>query len=1049
MLPVQAAHFPVSTPPVELDPSLTLMRLSTVRVAAASAATVAFLSCAEAPTAPPRAASVGTLVQASSVARPQVVISQIYGGGGNTGAPFTNDFVELFNPGSTPVVMTNWSVQYASSVGSNWSRANVSGTIQPGGYFLVSLAGGATGVALPTPDVVGGTGVNLSGTTGKIVLVSNASTILAGTTCPTSDVGVVDRVAYGTGTGTGSCVTEWGGRAPAPSNSTSISRKEGGCAFTGSATADFQAGAPAPRNSASPAITPCAGGPTGPTVVSVTLSATTASLFVGDTLRLLATPRDSAGDPLAVSVSWSSSPSSTASVSSTGLVTALAAGGATITASAGGQSATATVTVSAAPRVVSPIQVQINELMGDPANAQDSSWGEWFEVRNTGDTDVNLQGWRILSGGSNQPAHTINASVIVPAGGYAVLGRGFDPARNGGITLDYNYFVGTSSTLWLNNRNDYLVLLDTAQALVDSVSWDSLPRGVTMGLRPGQAPVTSVNSAAWGYSTTTFGDGDYGTPRAENTDLADVPPFVSPNRITLSGRTAADTLPIGFEAQVFARLIAPNGDSIPSTRTWSSLTPDVISVDEDGVVRGVGTGTGIVRVVMGDGSGRNLRLTVKEFLPSSLTYANPAEFGLPVDDDASDDFVLNRREYTSSWNGARGIPNWVAFNLVNGHRVPGADRCDCFTFDPQIEQAGFSRYTTADYAGAGAAWTTKVGAPNPPGIGIDRGHLVRSSDRTAGQLDNARTFYFSNIIPQFSDNNQGPWAQHELYLSGLTETQGKELFVFAGASGSLGTVKDEGLITIPAWTWKVSVIAAPGTRLEDVRDYRDLEVLAVVMPNASGIRNVNWQTSYVVTADSVERLSGYRFLTALPAKTRRALITNTKPPLGSIAAVSGLEGAPITFDASGSVDPNGSIVSYAWDFGDGNVGSGVSPTHTFDFFGSYTVQLVTTDNDGLVDTVSTTVEVAQVTPAQGIAQLRAALQQFAAAVGLNRGQSQSLLVKVNAAEASIARGSVEAALGQLGALRNELQALVNSGRAAEHQTEVIELAVERVERATK
>ncbi len=45
----------------------------------------------------------------------QVVISQVYGGGGNSGATFKNDFIELFNRGSAPVDVAGWSVQYASS----------------------------------------------------------------------------------------------------------------------------------------------------------------------------------------------------------------------------------------------------------------------------------------------------------------------------------------------------------------------------------------------------------------------------------------------------------------------------------------------------------------------------------------------------------------------------------------------------------------------------------------------------------------------------------------------------------------------------------------------------------------------------------------------------------------------------------------------------------------------------------------------------------------------------------------------------------------------
>lgn len=1014
------------------------MRPFVTRSLAALAVAVLAISCADAPTAPPtvNVRFVPTSTTAAAYAGPQVLISQIYGGGGNSGSTFRNDFIELFNPGSAAVDVTGWRVAYASSTGSSWQYTTLSGSIQPGGYYLVQQAQGSGGTtALPTPDATGT--IAMSATAGKVVLVSDG-TALSGT-CPVA-APVVDRVAFGNSTSAGNCVPEWTSRTPAPSNVNAVVRGDNGCAYTGSPNADFSAALPNPRNTASPAITPCDGGSTGPVAASVVVTPTSASLIVGGSITVEATALDADGATVDVPVTFSTNASGVASVNAAGVITAVSAGTATITATAGTATASVEVTVTAPPREVSAAELQINELMGDPANAESASWGEWFEVHNTGSTPIDLQGWRILSGGSNQPAHTINASVIVPAGGYAVIGRGFDPARNGGITLDYNYFVGSSSTIWLDN-NDYLVLLDAAQAIVDSVSWTALPRGVTKGLRPGTAQVTNADDAAWGFSTTTFGDGDYGTPGAENTGLADTPPFVSTNSVSISGRLTTDTLPVGFEDQLFGSLRDAANTVIPSTFTFTSLTPDILSVDARGVIRGLAVGNAVVRVTAEDGTGRNFRLPVREFLPSSVTYANPAEFGLPVDDDASDDFLINRREFTSSWNGGRGIPNWVGYTVANGNRVPGAERCDCFTFDPLLEQAGFSRYTTADYTGAGAF----IGG----GAGIDRGHLARSADRTVGALDNARTFYFSNIIPQFSDNNQGPWAAHETFLGSIAESQDKEVFIFSGGAGSVGTVKGEGLITIPAWTWKVSVIAPRGTRLEDVRDYRDLEVLAVVMPNAMGIRNVNWQTSYVVTADSVERLTGYRFLSALPAKTRRALITGTQPPLGAIAPVNGLEGAAIGFDATGSVDPNGTIVSYEWSFGDGSTGTGATPTHTYDFFGTYTVQLVTTDNDGLADTVSTTVEVAQVTPAQGIAQVRAAIAELATATGLNRGQTQSLLVKVNAAEASIQRGNAQAALGQLGALRNELQALVNSGRATAAQTEVIELAIERVERATR
>jgi len=71
----------------------------------------------------------------------------------------------------------------------------------------------------------------------------------------------------------------------------------------------------------------------------------------------------------------------------------------------------------------------------------------------------------------------------------------------------------------------------------------------------------------------------------------------------------------------------------------------------------------------------------------------------------------------------------------------------------------------------------------------------------------------------------------------------------------------------------------------------------------------------------------------------------------------------ITFDASGSVDPASvevmaqSIVDYAWDFGDGNMGSGVIVTHSYARAGSYTVILTVTDDDGAVNTAATDLEV--------------------------------------------------------------------------------------------
>jgi uncharacterized protein len=171
-----------------------------------------------------------------------VVVSQVYGGGGNSGATYTHDFIELFNRGSEPVNLSGWSVQYASATGSTWQVTALSGTLQPGQYYLVQQAQGAGGTTpLPTPDASGT--IAMSATNGKVALV-DSTTSLSGT-CP---AGVVDFVGFGS---TANCF-EGSGPTATLSNTTAALRVGDGCVDTDDNAADFGTGAPTPRNTASP-----------------------------------------------------------------------------------------------------------------------------------------------------------------------------------------------------------------------------------------------------------------------------------------------------------------------------------------------------------------------------------------------------------------------------------------------------------------------------------------------------------------------------------------------------------------------------------------------------------------------------------------------------------------------------------------------------------------------------------------------------------------------------------------------------------------------------
>ena len=219
-------------------------------------------------------------------------ISQVYGGGGNSGAPYTHDFIEIFNAGTTSVSLSGWSVQYASATGTGNFGATTSQitelpnvSLSPGQYFLIQGASGTTGSPLPTPDVTDATPINMSGTAGKVALASiNVSLGCNGgsTPCtPAQLANIVDLVGYGSAN-----FYEGSGAAPTLSNTTAALRDGDGCTDTDNNSADFAAGAPTPRNTASPTNTCGGGGDTAPYVSSTTPTggatgvATTANLTV-------------------------------------------------------------------------------------------------------------------------------------------------------------------------------------------------------------------------------------------------------------------------------------------------------------------------------------------------------------------------------------------------------------------------------------------------------------------------------------------------------------------------------------------------------------------------------------------------------------------------------------------------------------------------------------------------------------------------------------------------------------------------------------------------
>ncbi len=336
------------------------MRFPSIRFVLLAALGASVVSCNDGPASPGTQSLSPRAAQADGTPAPvtKIVISQVYGGGGNSGATLKNDYVELFNAGNTTVDLATYSVQYASTSGSTWQRTNLTGSIAPGQYFLVVEAAGSGGTPV-VGDLPANGGISMAAGAGKVALVSNQTTLSG--VCPTA--GVVDFVGVGTGT---NCF-EGTGPTGTLNNTNAAFRAGNGCTDTDSNAADFTVAVANPRTKAT-ALAPCTvtppvtAGPldhvaiAGPTsLVRNATGALTATLLDG------ATPSVTINDPSAT-YDWQSADS--------GKVTFTTANGAA-SATIKGVAVTTTpiaITVTATSNGITKTQTQLVSVTAPPAS---------------------------------------------------------------------------------------------------------------------------------------------------------------------------------------------------------------------------------------------------------------------------------------------------------------------------------------------------------------------------------------------------------------------------------------------------------------------------------------------------------------------------------------------------------------------------------------------------------------------------------------------------------------------------------------------------------
>ncbi len=349
-----------------------------------------------------------------------IVISQVYGGGGNSGTTYINDFIELFNPTNTTLSLDGWSIQYANATGTTWQITALSGPLDPGKYYLIQEAAGSGGTLnLPTPDATGS--IPMGANAGKVALV-NTTTPLNGSGCPFGG-NIVDFVGYGTGGSGADCRegTTVADNAPTLNNTTAALRIGDGCFDANNNNADFVTASPNPRNTSSPVV-----------ICGDVFTSTAAANLTGTAAVDL---------------------TSTAGSNLTGTAISNATG-----------TAIANLTNSPVPTSTPAgfMSVIINEVAW--AGTAASSSDEWLELYNPNAFPIDISNWRIVIVDGSPAQITIPSGTILGADSYFLLERAQSATD---IPADYVY-GGTN--LSNNPTGEILQLRDSNNVLVDTAN---------------------------------------------------------------------------------------------------------------------------------------------------------------------------------------------------------------------------------------------------------------------------------------------------------------------------------------------------------------------------------------------------------------------------------------------------------------------------------------------------------------------------------------------------------------------------------------------------
>ncbi|KZZ84398.1 MULTISPECIES: DNA/RNA non-specific endonuclease [Bacillaceae] len=412
-------------------------------------------------------------------------------------------------------------------------------------------------------------------------------------------------------------------------------------------------------------------------------------------------------------------------------------------------------------------------------------------------------------------------------------------------------------------KNDYIELYNPTDSAVNLSGW-SVQYASASGSFTNITNLTGSIGAHQYYlikqASGTGGTANLPSPNATGTiNLSASSGKVALAKVTSSVSGSRDLNVIDFIGYGSA-----NDYEAASAGTTSATTSAERKNDNGGTANGLGNGwdtnnnsaditvTASLDPQSSTSSGTGSEPTVTE--DDHLALGNPS--GATTSTSNSTNYLMTKPQYDLSYNDSKRTPNWVSWHL-DADDSGSTPRQDDFRADTSLP-TGWYEVTASEFSGSG----------------FDRGHMCPSADRTSSIADNSATFFMTNMIPQAPNNNQITWADLESYSRELAAA-GNELYIISGGYGMGGTGSNGYRTTVgngvvvPAQTWKVIVVLPKGDN-DASRVSTATRVIAVVVPNDQTASSKPW-SSYRVSVDSIETMTGFNFMSSVPTSVQDAI----------------------------------------------------------------------------------------------------------------------------------------------------------------------------------